>query len=132
MSLNMEQPFTTGAVEEQILFGDPVTPSVEESKQQTSLLETPPSVNPNLFPALNHVLENILRVDPNTSLVARILVSEKKITTIEEFAFLEKEDIDSFNLNGESIKTVPRRKLKTFYNGTKIQYSLDLRLNGLG
>ena len=111
MSLNMEQPFTTGAVEEQILFGDPVTPSVEESKQQTSLLETPPSVNPSLSPALNHVLENILRVDPNTSLVARILVAEQ-ITTIEEFAFLEKEDIDSLNLNGESIKTVPRRKLK--------------------
>ena len=111
MSLNMEQPFTTGAVEEQILFGDPVTPSVEESKQQTSLLETPPSVNPSLSPALNHVLENILCVDPNTSLVARILVAEQ-ITTIEEFAFLEKEDIDSLNLNGESIKTVPRRKLK--------------------
>ena len=83
MSLNMDQPFTTGAVEEQILFGDPVTPSVEESKQQTSLLETSPSVNPNLSLALNHVLENILCMDPNTSLVARILVSEQ-ISTIED------------------------------------------------
>ena len=55
MSLNMEQPFTTGAVEEQILFGDPATSFLEESKQQTSLLETPPSVNPSLSPALNYV-----------------------------------------------------------------------------
>ena len=55
MSLNMEQPFTTGAVEEQILFGDPVTPSVEESKQQSSLLETPPSVNPSLSPAFGSI-----------------------------------------------------------------------------
>ena len=76
MTLYMEQPFTTGAFEEQILFGDPVTLSVEESKQQTSFLETPPSVNLSLSPALNHFLENILCVDPNTSLVARILVSE--------------------------------------------------------
>ena len=131
MSLNIDQAFTTAAIEDQILFGDPVTLSVEESKQQTSLLETPPSVNPSLSPALNHVLENIFCVDPNTSLFARILVSEQ-ITTIEEFAFLEKEDIDSLNLNRESIKTVPRCKLKTFYNGTRIQYSLNLRLNGLG
>ena len=110
--LNIEQPFTTEAVEEQILLGDPVTPSVETFKQQTSLLETPPLVNPSLSPALlNHVLENILCVDPNTSLVTRILVSEQ-ITTIEEFAFLEKEYIDFLNLNRESIKTVPRHKLK--------------------
>ena len=45
MSLNMEQPFTTGAVEEQILFGDPVTPSVEESKQESSLQETPQPIS---------------------------------------------------------------------------------------
>ena len=107
----MEQPFTTGAVEEQITFGDPVTPSVEESKQQSSLqesslLETLPSTNPNLSLALNHVLENILCVDPNTSLVARILVS-KQITTIKEFAFLEEEDIDSLNLNGSQLKQYP-------------------------
>ena len=76
--------------------GDPVTPSVEESKQQTSLLETSPSVNPSLSP-------DILCVDPNTSLVARILVSEQ-ITTIEDFAFLEKEDIDSLNLNGSQLR----------------------------
>ena len=125
----MEQPFTTGAVEEQILFGDPVTPSVEESKQQTSLLETPPSVNLSLSPALNHVLENILCMDPSTSLIAKILVSEQ-ITTLKDFVFLEEKDINSLNLNGESIKTVPRHKLKTFYNGTRIQYFLDLRLNG--
>ena len=30
MSLNKEQTFTTAAIEEQILFGDPVTPSIEE------------------------------------------------------------------------------------------------------
>ena len=59
---------------------------------------------------LNHVLENILCVDPNTSLVAKILVSEQ-MTTIEDFAFLE-ENIDSLNLNRESIKTVSRCKLK--------------------
>ena len=87
--------------------------SIQESQQQSSLQETPPPANPNLFLALNHVLENILHVDPNTSLVAKILVSEQ-ITTIEDFAFLEEEDIDSLNLNGESVKTVPRRKLKIF------------------
>ena len=106
MLLNMERPFTTGAVEEQILFGDPVTPSVEEFKQESLLQETPPPTNPNLSLALNHVLENILCVDPNDSLVARILVSEQ-ITTIKDFGFLEEEGIDSLNLNGESIKTVP-------------------------
>ena len=116
MSLNMEQPFTTGAVEEQILFWDPVTPSLEESKQQSSvqessvqessLFKTPPSSNPKLSAALNHVLENILHVDPIDSLIAKILVSEQ-ITTIEDFGFLEEEDIDSLTLNGESIKTVP-------------------------
>ena len=125
MSLNMDQPFTTAVIEEQILFGDPVTPFVEEPKQQSSLLETLPSVNPNLSPALNHVLENIFHVDPNTSLVARILVAEQ-VTTIEEFAFLEKEDIDSLNLNGESIKTVPRCKLKNILQWLAQGFSFPL------
>ena len=74
-----------------------------------------------MSPALNYVLKNVLGVDPNTFLAAGILVSEQ-ITIIEDFAFLEKEDIDSLNLNGESIKTVPRHKLKISYNGTRIQY----------
>ena len=76
MSLNMDCPFMTAEIEERILFGDSVTPLVEEHKQQSSLLETPPSTNHNLSPVLNHVLENILHMKPNTSLVARILVSE--------------------------------------------------------
>ena len=59
MSLNMEQLFTTAEIEEQILFGDPVTPSVEEQKQQALIQETPLSVNSNLSLELNHVLENI-------------------------------------------------------------------------
>ena len=66
MSLNMDHPFTIATIEEQILFGDPVIPSVEEPKQQTLLLETAPSVNSSLSLALNHVLKNILYVDLNT------------------------------------------------------------------
>ena len=46
MSLNMDHPFTTAAIEEQILFGDPVTLSVEKSKQQTSLLKPHPQLIP--------------------------------------------------------------------------------------
>ena len=134
MSLNMEQPFTTAAIEEQILFGDLVTPSVEESKQQISLQETLPSVNPNLSPELNHVLENILCMDPNDSLVARILVVEQ-ITTIEEFAFLEKEDIDSLNLNRESIKTVPSALVLFQPHGPQtpigVRYFLHAQRSGL-
>ena len=127
----MDQPFTTGAVEEQILFGDPVTPFMEESQQQSSLQETPPPTNPNLSLALNHVLENILCVDPNASLVTKILVSEQR-TTIEDFAVLEEKDIDSLNLNGESIKTMLRHKLKNILQWHKDSVSPNLRLNGLG
>ena len=111
MSFNMDQPFTTAVIKKQILFGDPVTLSVEEYKQQVSFQETPLSVNSKLSSESNHVLENILHVDPNTSLVAKILVAEE-IYTIEEITVLKPEDIDSLNLNRESIKTVPRHKLK--------------------
>ena len=79
---------------------------MEESKQESLLQKTPPPTNPKLSLALNHVLKNILCMDPNTSLIAKMLVAEQ-ITTIEEFAFLEEEDIDSLDLNGELIKQYP-------------------------
>ena len=46
MSLNIEQLFITAAIKEQIIFRDPVTPSVEKQKQQVSLQETPPQSIP--------------------------------------------------------------------------------------
>ena len=93
------------------MFGGPVTPSMEEQKQPGSSQGTPPSINTQLSPELNHVLEKILHVDPTSSLVARILVSEE-IKEVEDFVLLTEDDIDNLNLNGESIKVVQKRKLK--------------------
>ena len=75
--------------------------------------------------ALDHVLQNVLMVDPKKSDLARILRGES-ILSVDDLIELQEEDVDSLSYLGSKIPTGQSRKLKNLIEWYYSDISKDI------